>query len=54
MKNFQYVKWAALPLMLLLPVGGSIGAKDKEEGITKQQADEILDELRQIRRLVWL
>lgn len=52
MKKLRYVNWAALPLMLLLPVGGSIGAKDKEEGITKQQADEILDELRQIRQLL--
>src|SRR5579875_1471439 len=52
MKNFRYAKWAVLPLILWLPAGGAIGAKDKDEGITKQQADEILDELRQIRQLL--
>ena len=39
-------KWVALPLAILLP----LSAADK--GITKQQADEILDELRQIRQLL--
>jgi protein-disulfide isomerase len=52
MKNFRCAKWAVLPLILLLSAAGSIGAKDKEEGITKQQADEILNELRQIRQLL--
>jgi protein-disulfide isomerase len=47
MKNWiRYGKWMALPLTLLLP----LGAADK--GITKKQADEILDELRQIRQLL--
>lgn len=45
-KWLRYGKWAVLPLVFLLPVG----AKDK--GITKQQADEILDELKQIRQLL--
>jgi len=42
----QLAKWAALPLVLLLP----LGAADK--GITHEQADEILKELRQIRELL--
>lgn len=47
MKNrLRYVKWVALPLAILLPLGAA------EKGITKQQADEILDELRQIRQLL--
>lgn len=43
---FRYMKWAALPLALLVP----LGAADK--GITREQADEILKELRQIRELL--
>jgi len=42
----RYGKWTALPLAFLLP----LAAADK--GITKQQADEILSELRQIRQLL--
>lgn len=42
----RYASWAALPLLFLAP----LGAADK--GITKQQADEILNELRQIRQLL--
>lgn len=42
----RLAKWTALPLAILLP----LSAADK--GITKQQADEILDELRQIRQLL--
>jgi protein-disulfide isomerase len=55
MKNtFRYAKWAVLPLALWLPMSAPISAKDKDkdEGITKQQAEEILDELRQIRQLL--
>jgi len=44
--SFRYAKWAALPLMLLVPAGA------QEQGITRQQADEILNELRQIRQLL--
>jgi len=47
MKNWiRYTSWMALPLLLLAP----LEAADK--GITKQQADQILDELRQIRQLL--
>ena len=47
MKTFlRYTKWAALPLALLLPLGAA------EPGITRKQADEILNELRQIRELL--
>ncbi|MBV8906908.1 MAG: DsbA family protein [Acidobacteriia bacterium] len=51
-KIFGYANWAVLPLLVLLPFGSPIHAKDKDEGITKQQADEILNELRQIRQLL--
>src|SRR6266702_4724504 len=43
---FRYIGLAALPLVLLLPLGA------QEPGITRQQADQILDELRQIRQLL--
>ncbi len=47
MKKFvRHAKWAALPLLFLMPLGA------KDEGITRQQADEILNELRQIRQLL--
>ncbi len=42
----SYVKWAALPLIALLPLAAA------EPGITRKQADEILNELRQIRELL--
>lgn len=42
----RWAKWTALPLAILLP----LSAADK--GITKQQADEILNELKQIRQLL--
>jgi protein-disulfide isomerase len=51
MKKFlRYAKLAALPLALLLPLGAQDAAKDA--GITRQQADQILNELRQIRQLL--
>ena len=51
MKKFsRYARLAALPLALLLPLGAQSATKD--EGITRQQADEILKELRQIRQLL--
>ncbi len=43
---FRYAKFAALPLLLWMPLGA------QEPGITRQQADEILNELRQIRQLL--
>ena len=42
----RYARFAALPLVLWLPLGA------QESGITRQQADEILNELRQIRQLL--
>src|SRR5215469_599353 len=42
----RFVKWTVLPLAILLP----LGAADK--GITREQADEILKELREIRQLL--
>src|ERR1039457_6845205 len=47
MKKFlRYASFAALPLALLLPLGA------QDQGITRQQADQILNELRQIRQLL--
>jgi protein-disulfide isomerase len=47
MKNFLRISAAAvLPLVLLLPLAA------QEQGITRQQADEILKELKQIRQLL--
>jgi protein-disulfide isomerase len=43
---FRHAKWLALPLALLLPLGAA------EPGITRKQADQILDELRQIHQLL--
>jgi protein-disulfide isomerase len=39
-------------LTLALPLAAQVPASPKEEGITRQQADQILDELRQIRQLL--
>jgi protein-disulfide isomerase len=51
MKKFlRYASFAALPLALLLPLGAQDATKD--QGITRQQADQILNELRQIRQLL--
>ncbi|HWB86937.1 MAG TPA: thioredoxin domain-containing protein [Bryobacteraceae bacterium] len=44
-KVFHYAKFAVLPLVFLLPLSA-------EDGITRQQADQILNELRQIRQLL--
>jgi protein-disulfide isomerase len=51
---FRYARFAALPLVLLLPLAAQNAKKDakKDAGITSQQADQILDELRQIRELL--
>jgi protein-disulfide isomerase len=45
-KSFRFCA-AVLPLILLVPLGAQQG-----DGITRQQADEILSELRQIRQLL--
>jgi protein-disulfide isomerase len=51
MKKFlRYASFAALLLALLLPLAAQDAPKD--EGITRQQADQILNELRQIRQLL--
>jgi protein-disulfide isomerase len=52
MKRFlRYVQFVALPLALLLPLGAQ-KPKAASDGITRQQADDILTELRQIRQLL--
>ena len=50
MKKFLRLTVAALPLALLLPATAQ--KNSKEQGITREQADQILDELRQIRQLL--
>ncbi len=51
---FRYARILALPLALWAPLGAQNSKKgaQKDEGITRQQADEILSELRQIRQLL--
>jgi protein-disulfide isomerase len=46
-KYFRFAMFAALPLALGLPLGAQ-----QSEGISRQQADDILTELRQIRQLL--
>jgi protein-disulfide isomerase len=45
-KLFEFARYIALPLALLMP------AAAQDQGITRQQADQILNELRQIRQLL--
>jgi protein-disulfide isomerase len=54
MNYFRFARFAALPLVLLLPLGAQNSKKDskKDAGITSEQAQQILDELRQIRQLL--
>ena len=58
-KLLKSIFFAALPLALLLPLNAQIAATvpasvaaNQEPGITRQQADQILNELRQIRQLL--
>lgn len=53
-KLFRYTRYMAIPLALALPAAAQMaaGQSPKDEGITRQQADEILNELRQIRQLL--
>ena len=48
----RYTLWAVLPLALLLPLDAQTKKNTKNEGITSEQADQILNELRQIRQLL--
>jgi protein-disulfide isomerase len=50
---FRYARYLAIPLALALPAAQmAAGKSPKDEGITRQQAEEILKELRQIRELL--
>jgi protein-disulfide isomerase len=50
----RHARFLASALVLLLPLAAQSGKKDakKDAGITREQADQILDELRQIRQLL--
>ena len=51
---FRYAPYVAIPLALALPAAAQMvaGETRKDEGITRQQADDILNELRQSRQLL--
>jgi protein-disulfide isomerase len=51
-KVFRYARYLAIPLALALPPAQMVGKSPKDENITRQQAEEILKELRQIRELL--
>ena len=53
-KFFRYVVLAVLPLALLTTARAQVAVQpaQQEPGITRQQADQILNELRQIRQLL--
>lgn len=57
-RYFRYAKWAALPLALLLPLvaqqngAQQNAAQQANDGISRQQAEEIINELRAIRQLL--
>jgi protein-disulfide isomerase len=53
----RIIRWAALPLAVLLPLAAQTAKKDAkknagEQGLTREQGDQILEELRQIRELL--
>lgn len=51
--SLRYFRFAVLPLILLLPLAAQDSKKSpKTETITGEQAQQILDELRQLRQLV--
>lgn len=56
MKNFfRFTKFAAVPLILLIPLAAQDSKKDskkKDTGISSEQAQQILDELRAIHQLL--
>jgi protein-disulfide isomerase len=47
-KSLRFARFAVLPFALLIP----LAAQQPNDGISRQQADEILNELRQIRQLL--
>jgi len=49
---FRFARLAALPLALLLPLGAQQKAAQPNDGISRQQAEEIINELRAIRQLL--
>jgi len=52
-KVFRYATLAALPLAIVTTAGAQVQPQSVQEpGITRQQADQILNELRQIRQLL--
>jgi protein-disulfide isomerase len=51
-KLFEYAKYLALPLAVVMPLALALPMAAQDQGITKQQADEIINELRQIRQLL--
>jgi protein-disulfide isomerase len=52
MKHFRFARFVALPLALLLPLGAQDKGSKKNAPITGEQAQQILDELHQIRDLL--
>ena len=50
-KLLRYAAFTALPLALLVPLSAQV-AVPPDQGITRKQADDILNELRQIRQLL--
>jgi len=50
-KLFRYATLTALPLALSVPLSAQVAAPP-DQGITRKQADDILNELRQIRQLL--
>ena len=49
---FRYARFLAFSLALALPVSHAADKSPKDQGITRQQAEDILNELRQIRQLL--
>lgn len=49
---FRYATFVSLPLVFLLPLAAQAPLPQPDPGISRQQADDILNELRQIRQLL--
>jgi protein-disulfide isomerase len=52
MKHFRFAKYIVLPVALLLPLAAQEKSSKKNATITSEQAQQILDELHQLRDLV--